>query len=196
MLQRTYDWTMSLAAHRHAVGWLAFIAFIESSVFPIPPDVILIAMVMAARERAWWFATVCTLGSAFGGVAGYAIGYFLFESVGQWVLDFYGMGTQFAAFQEKFNEWGIAIVAISGLTPFPYKVVTIASGVAKMDLASFTITSILARGLRFFLVAALLWQFGPPIKSLIERRLGLATTIFAVCLVGGFVLVKVILTPS
>ncbi|WP_142850665.1 YqaA family protein [Telmatospirillum sp. J64-1] len=192
MLQSLYHWTMGLAAHRHAVWWLAAIAFIESSVFPVPPDVLLIAMVLAARHRAWEYAAICTIASVLGGLLGYAIGYGLFETVGMWVLNLYNLGTKFAAFQHQFNEHGIAIVAISGLTPFPYKVVTIASGVTQLDLLTFTATSVVARGLRFFLVCALLWQFGPPIRAFIEQRLGLMLTLFVVLLVGGFAALKLL----
>lgn len=190
MLKRLYDWTLSLAAHPHAVWWLAAVSFIESSIFPIPPDVLLIPMVLAARDRAWRIAAICTLASALGGLAGYAIGYFLYETVGQPVLAFYGMMDKFAAFQVQFNEWGAAIVAVAGLSPFPYKVITIASGVTHLDLTTFTIASVLSRGARFFLVAALLWKFGPQISDFLERRLGMVTAGFAVLLVGGFAALK------
>lgn len=190
MLKRTYDWMMGLAARENAIWVLAAVSFIESSVFPIPPDVLLIPMVLAAPTRAWWIATVCTASSVAGGALGYAIGYFLFETVGHPILDFYGYAAAFAEFSEKFNRWGWWIVFIAGLTPFPYKVITIASGVTGLDFTTFTVASIVGRGGRFFLVAALLWWIGPPVRAFIERRLGLVTSAFCVLLLGGFVVVR------
>ncbi len=192
MLQRTYDWVMSLASRRHAIWALAAISFIESSFFPIPPDVLLIPMVLAARTRAWRIALVCTIASVLGGMAGYAIGFFLYEGIGQPLLEFYGYAARFADFQGRYNEWGAWIVFIAGVTPFPYKVITIASGVTGLDLMTFSIASILARGLRFFLVAALLYWIGQPIREFIERRLGLVTIVFVVLLFGGFIVLKLL----
>jgi membrane protein YqaA with SNARE-associated domain len=194
MLQRTYDWTMRLAGHRHAVAWLAVISFVESSFFPIPPDIMLIPMVLAAREKAWWYATVCTVASVAGGMFGYAIGYFLYESIGQWVIDLYHLQKEFEVARQAFIDNAIEIMMIKGLIPIiPYKLITITAGVAEMDLALFTVTSLAVRALRFFMVAALLWKFGAPVRDFIEKRLGLVTSVFAVLLIGGFVLVKVIL---
>jgi membrane protein YqaA with SNARE-associated domain len=190
MLRSTYDWVMGLAARKDAIWVLAAIAYIESSVFPIPPDVLLIPMVLAARDRAWRYAAVCTIASVLGGMLGYAIGMFLFESAGQPLLEFYGYADKFDDFRGRYNEWGAWIVFIAGLTPFPYKVITIASGVAELDLAVFTIASVLARGLRFFIVAALLWWLGPPVREFIEKRLGLMTIVFCVLLLGGFIAAK------
>ena len=197
MLQRTYDWTMRLAGHRHAVAWLAIISFIESSFFPIPPDIMLIPMVLAARDKAWWYALVATVASVLGGLLGYAIGHFLFESIGAWVIDLYHLEQEFKVARQAFIDNAIEIMMIKGLVPIiPYKLITITAGVAEMDLATFTLTSIAVRALRFFLVAWLLWQFGTPVRDFIEKRLGLVTTIFAVGLIGGFILVKVILAPA
>ena len=193
MLRRLYDWTLDLAAHRNALWALAFVSFVESSVFPIPPDVILIPMVLAARDRAWLIAGVCTIASVAGGIAGYGIGSLLFDQIGKPILDFYHHSHKFAQFQKAYNDWGAWAVFIAGVTPFPYKVITILSGVTNLDITVFTISSVLARGLRFFLVAWLLWQFGAPIRALIERRLGLLFTLFVVILLGGFVVVKFIL---
>lgn len=190
MLRGLYDWTMRLAARRDAVWVLAAIAFIESSVFPIPPDVLLIPMVLAARDRAWRYAAVCTIASVLGGMLGYAIGAGLYETVGRPILEFYGYAEKFSHFTAQYNEYGAWIVFIAGVTPFPYKVITIASGVTDLDLATFTVASILSRGLRFFIVAALLYWIGPPIRDFIERRLGLVFSLFCVLLVGGFVLAK------
>ncbi len=150
-------------------------------------------MVLANRQRAWRIAAVCTLASALGGLFGYAIGLWLFDAVGQPLLELYGSEDKFVAFQKYYNEWGAWIVGGAGFTPLPYKVITIASGVTQLDLTTFTVASILARGLRFFVVAALLWWIGPPIRAFIEKRLGLMFTIFVVLLVGGFVLIKYVL---
>ncbi len=190
MLRSTYDWVMGLAARKDAIWVLAAIAFIESSVFPIPPDVLLIPMVLGARDRAWRYAAVCTIASVLGGMLGYAIGMFLFESAGQPLLEFYGYAAKFDEFRGRYNECGEWIVFIAGLTQFPYKVITIASGVAELDLAVFTVASVLARGLRFFIVAALLWWLGPPVREFIEKRLGLMTIVFCVLLLGGFIVAR------
>ncbi|MCW8835578.1 MAG: DedA family protein [Rhodospirillales bacterium] len=190
MLQRTYDWTMGLAARPNALLFLGIIAFIESSIFPIPPDVLLIPMILAARERAWKIAAVCTVASVLGGLAGYGIGFYLYESIGKPLLDFYGYGAKFTDFQSHYNEWGAWIVAGAGITPFPYKVITIASGVTALDPTVFTVSSVLSRGLRFFLEAALLWYYGPPIRAFVENNLGKVAGVFFICLLGGFVLIK------
>ena len=193
MLRSLYDWTMALAGHRNAKGALAAVAFVESSVFPIPPDVLLIPMVLAARAGAWIIAGWATIASVLGGLLGYAIGLFFYESIGQPLIEAYGYGGKFADFQGRYQEWGAWIVFIAGVTPFPYKVITITSGVVQLDILVFTIASVLARGLRFYVVAALLWYFGPPIRDFIEKRLGLMFTIFCVLLVGGFVVARYLL---
>jgi len=190
LLDRLYNRTMALAGHRHALPALAGVSFAESSFFPIPPDVMLIPMVLAQRQKAWLIALVCTLASVVGGFAGYAIGYGLWEAVGQPILEFYHASEQFARFQAGYNEWGGWIVLFAGLTPFPYKVITIASGVTQLDLATFMIASVVARGLRFYVVAGLLYWFGPPIKAFIERNLGLLTVVFFVLLFGGFLVIR------
>lgn len=183
---------MGLADHPHALWYLAIISFIESSFFPIPPDVLLIAMVLSNRQRAWKIAAVCTAASALGGCFGYGIGYFFYETVGYKIVAFYSLQEQFLALKNWFDDWGIWAVLVAGVTPVPYKLVTIASGVAQMDFIPFTLMSIAARGLRFFLVAALLWQFGPPIRLFIEKRLGLVLIVGTVVLVGGFGIIKYI----
>ncbi len=188
-----YDWTMAQAERRYALAALFAVSFIESSVFPIPPDVLLIPMVLAARERAWRIAGVCTLASVLGGLAGYGIGYFFFEAVGEPVLAFYGYLEKFADFAAAYNEWGAWIVAGAGFTPFPYKVITIASGVTQLDLATFTIASAVSRGGRFFLVAALLWYFGDPIRRFIESNLPMLTWLFFALLLGGFLALRFLL---
>ena len=192
MLRRLYDWTMDLAGHRHAEAALAGVSFIESSVFPIPPDILMIPMVLAEREKAFRIAFVCTAASVLGGLLGYAIGLFLFEEIGKPVLELYGYGPKFAEFQGKYNDWGAWAVFIAGVTPFPYKVITILSGVTALDIFIFTVASVAARGLRFFIVAGLLWHFGEPIRDFIEKRLALLFGLFCVLLVGGFAAAKFI----
>jgi membrane protein YqaA with SNARE-associated domain len=190
MIRALYDWTLRLAETRYAMWALAIVAFVESSVFPIPPDVLLIPMVLARPRRAWEIAALATLASVLGGLAGYWIGAQLYEAVGRPVLEFYGKDAYFAEFRDRYNEFGAWAVLIAGVTPFPYKVVTILSGTTGLNLTVFVFASAVARGLRFFIVAALLWKFGPPIKAFIERRLGLLFTVFCVLLVGGFVLLR------
>ncbi len=191
MLRRLYDRTLALAAHRHALWWLAFISFIESSVFPIPPDILLIPMVIAAPHRAWLIALVCTVSSVLGGMLGYALGMFAYDLI-EPLLEFYGYDEKFESFRHTYNEWGAWAVLIAGVTPFPYKVITILSGATALNIWVFTLASIVARGLRFFIVAGLLWKFGAPIRTFIEQRLGLVFTVSLALLVGGFVLVKVL----
>lgn len=192
MLRRLYDWTMSLADHPRALWVLAIVAFVESSVFPIPPDVLMIPMILARPSRAWLIALVATVASVAGGMLGYGIGYFFYESIGEPILSSLGKADSMAAFNEKFNGVGFWAVLIAGVTPFPYKVITIMSGWTGMPLGTFIATSILARGLRFFIVAALLWKFGAPVRAFIERRLGLMFSLFILLLVGAFVLVRYI----
>jgi membrane protein YqaA with SNARE-associated domain len=190
MLRKLYDWTMLLAQTRHALWALAFVSFIESSVFPIPPDALLIPMIIARPERAFRIALVATAASVLGGMLGYLIGAVLLEEIGKPVLEFYGKLDQFEELAARFNEYGVWAVVFAGATPFPYKVITIFSGAAGMNLFEFTAASVFARGLRFFLIAALLWKFGPPVRDFIERRLGLIATASVVLLFGGFLAVR------
>ena len=192
MIRPLYDWTMRLAGHRRANWALAAISFIESSFFPIPPDVMLMPMVLANRRKAWKIATICTIASVLGGFAGYAIGFFLFETVGQAIIDFYGAAEKFESFQAGYNEHGAWAVFIFALTFFPYKVITITSGVTALSLAAFFIASVIGRGLRFFVVAGLLWKYGEPIQGFIEKRLNLLFVLFVVLLVGGFAALKLL----
>ncbi len=192
MLRQVYEWTLSLAGSRHAVWALAVVSFIESSVFPIPPDVLLIPLVLARPDRAWMIAGVCTLASVLGGAFGYFIGWGLFEQVGQPVLAFYGMDAKFDEFSDTYNAWGAWAVLIAGITPFPYKVITILSGATGLNFTVFMIASLLARGFRFFLIAALLRRFGEPIRTFIEKRLGLVFSVSMAALVGGFIVVGLV----
>jgi membrane protein YqaA with SNARE-associated domain len=190
MMRRLYDWMMRLAASKRAPWALALVSFIESSFFPIPPDVMLIPMVLSRREQAWWYATIATVASVFGGLLGYAIGYFFYDAIGLPILKFYGREHALDSFISFVHAYGVPAVIIKGMTPIPFKVVTIAAGVAKMDLAAFIGASIIARAMRFYLVAGLLYFFGEPIREFIERRLVLVTTVFVVVSVGGFVAIR------
>jgi len=190
MIRRLYNWTMALAEHPRALWALGIVAFIEASVFPIPPDVLIIPMVLAAPRRAFLIAGVAVLGSVLGALLGYFIGYALFESVGLPVLEFYGKADGFGAFAERYNEYGAWAVLIAGLTPFPFKVITIASGATQLSLPVFVLSAIVARSIRFFLVAALLWWGGPPIKAFIEKHLGWFFALFCLLLVGGFYMIR------
>ncbi len=189
MLQRLYDWTLSLAQHPHALWALAIVSFVESSFFPIPPDIIMIPMIIATPHRAFLIAFVALVSSVLGGLFGYAIGAFAYETIGQPILAALGKGDAMAEFATRFNDVGFWAVLTAGVTPFPYKVITIMSGWTAMPLGTFIATSILARGLRFFLVAGLLWKFGEPIRGFIEKRLGLMFTLFVALLLGGFLVV-------
>ncbi len=190
MLRDLYSWTLAKAEHPQALWVLAAVAFIESSVFPIPPDVLMIPMILARPRRAWLIALVATAASVLGGVLGYGIGYFFYDQIGQPILDALGKGDAMAEFNIRFNDLGFWAVLTAGITPFPYKVITIMSGWTAMPLGTFVATSILARALRFFIVAGLLRVFGASIRDFIERRLGLVFTVFILLLIGGFVLVR------
>ena len=190
MLRTAYDKTIALAEHPHAMWALAFVAFIESSVFPIPPDVLIIPMVLARPSKAWAIASVALVASVLGGLLGYAIGAFFYDSIGQPVLASMGKAEAMAEFNSRFNDFGFWAVLAAGITPFPYKVITIMSGWTGMPLGTCIATSILARGLRFFIVAGLLWRFGEPIRDFIEQRLGLLFTVFIALLLGGFLVVR------
>ncbi len=190
MIKRLYDWMMGLAGDRRAPAALFWVSFAESSFFPIPPDVMLIPMVLKDRTKAFRYAALATIASVIGGVAGYAIGYFLLESIGKPVINFYGLAQKFDEAAAWFREWGVPILIIKGMTPIPYKLLTITAGAVHMNLVAFMGASVIARAMRFFLVAGLLYWFGEPIRDFIERRLTLVTTLGVILLVGGFVVVK------
>ena len=179
-----------MSDHPRALWVLAAVSFVESSVFPIPPDVLMIPMILARPSRAWLIALVALVSSVLGGLLGYAIGALAYEQIGQPILEALGKGDAMAEFSTRFNDFGFWAVLTAGVTPFPYKVITIMSGWTAMPLGTFIATSILARGLRFFIVAALLWKFGAPIRDFIERRLGLMAVLFVALLFGGFYLVR------
>lgn len=191
MLRKLYDWVFSLARHRHATRSLAVVAFAESSVFPIPPDVMLAPMVLARPDRAYFYAMVCTVASVLGGLLGYAIGYFL-EPVGLSILAFLGKADTFETSKALFQQHGAWVILVKGLTPIPFKLVTIASGIFQFNLALFIALCVLTRGARFFLVAFVLRRWGPPMLAIVEKRLALFTVLFLVVLVGAFFMVKLI----
>src|SRR6185437_5875485 len=190
MLRTLYDRILALAASPRAPWWLAVIAFAESSFFPVPPDVLLIPMALAQPRRAWRFAAICTVASVAGGALGYLIGYAVFDQLARPVIRMYGYGDRFAAFQALYAQYGLWVILIKGLTPIPYKIVTIASGAAHCDFWVFMAASIATRGARFFLVAALLRAFGAPVRDFIERRLSLVLSALAIGIVGGFLALR------
>lgn len=192
MLKKTYDKVMDLADHPKALWFLGLMSFAESSFFPIPPDVLLIPMVLAAPTRAWKIAAVCSISSVLGGIFGYMIGAYFFDIVGQPIVDFYHLQSGFEKFRSLYNEFGAIIVAVAGFSPIPYKVFTIASGVTNLDMTTFIIASALSRSARFFLVAFLLWKYGTPIRKFIENNLATLSLIFCIILVGMFVILKYI----
>jgi membrane protein YqaA with SNARE-associated domain len=181
---------MRMAEGKHAIRTLGLVSFAESSFFPIPPDVVLVPVVLANRDQAFRIAAWCTFTSVVGGMLGYAIGALLFDSLGQWLISAYGYQDKMEAFRAAYRDWGAWIILIKGLTPIPYKLVTIASGLAGYNFFWFVILSVITRGVRFFLIAGLLKFYGEPIRAFIEKRLGLVTAIFLIVLVAGFVLVK------
>jgi membrane protein YqaA with SNARE-associated domain len=190
LMRKIYDWMMREASGPKAPYALGAVSFAESSFFPIPPDIMLIPMVLADRTKAWRHAALATITSVLGGMLGYAIGYYLFQTLGEPILKFYGYSGRVDQVLTWFRENGVLILIAKGMTPIPYKLLTITAGAAKMDLLSFTLASIVARAMRFFLVAGLLYFFGEPIRTFIEKRLTLVTTVFVVALVGGFIAVK------
>ena len=190
MLRRLYDWVLKLAEHRFAPSALFGVSFAESSFFPIPPDLMLIPMILAERLKAWRFALICTIGSVLGGIFGYFIGALFLEIIGAPIIAFYGLEEKMQTLSSHFQEHGVWIVLLAGFTPIPYKVFTIASGVAGLSLPAFVLASLVGRGARFFLVAGLLYFFGPTIRDFIERYLGLVTLVGGILLVGGFFALK------
>lgn len=193
MLRPLYDKVIALSASRYALPALATVSFAESSFFPVPPDVLLVPMALARPERARLYALVCTIASVLGGLAGYAIGALLYDTLGRWLISIYGYGEGIEAFRQAYATWGTWIILIKGLTPIPYKIVTIASGFAGYDLLAFTVLSLITRGARFFLTAELLRIYGEPIRGFIEERLTLVASSFLALVVGGFVIAKYVI---
>lgn len=189
-VRKIYDSVFHLSKENGAIYWLFAIAFIESSFFPIPPDVMLIPMILAAPKKAWSIASVATVGSVIGAYLGYAIGFYFFQLIAEPLLNFYGYLEKFNSFKDLYNQYGAWIVFGAGITPFPYKIITIASGVVHMNLIVFTIASIIARGIRFFLVAWLLKKYGETMREFIEKNLGWLSILFLLLLIGGFAVIK------
>ena len=190
LTRKIYDYTLNLASKNNALSWLFAISFIESSFFPIPPDIMIIPMVLATPKHAYKIAGVATIASVLGGYLGYGIGAFGYELIAKPLLEFYGYMEQFGKFENYYHEYGAWIVFGAGITPFPYKIITIASGVVHLDLIVFTIASVIARGMRFYLIAWLLKRYGEPMKIFIEKNLNLLSIIFLLLLIGGFALIK------
>ena len=193
MLQKLYSWTMRLAEGPRALFALMAVSFAESSFFPVPPDALLIPMVLANRKRAFRLALWCTAASVIGGIVGYAIGSLLYDSVGKWIIDFYGYGDRVEQFRDTYAKWGAWIILLKGLTPIPFKLVTIASGFAGYNFGLFVLLSLITRALRFFLVAGLLYIYGEPIRDFIENRLGAVTFGMFAAIVSGFVIVRYVI---
>ncbi len=192
LTRRIYDHTLNLASRKNALTWLFVISFIESSFFPIPPDIMIIPMVLATPKEAYKIAGVATVASVLGGYFGYFIGVYGFELIARPLLEFYGYMKQFGEFENYYHEYGAWIVFGAGITPFPYKIITIASGVVRLDLVVFTIASVIARGMRFYFIAWLLKRFGDPMKVFIEKNLNLLSILFLLLLIGGFTAVKLL----
>jgi len=190
MLHRLYMRTLALAASPRAGWWLFGIAFAEASFFPVPPDALLIPMALARPDRAWRLAAICLAGSVIGGALGYLIGYAVFDQLARPLIELYGYGDRFAAFQALYARWGLWLILVKGLTPIPYKIVTIASGAARFNFWMFMAASVVTRGARFFIVAALLRYYGAPVRDFIERRLTLVTSLLAAGIVGGFLMLR------
>jgi membrane protein YqaA with SNARE-associated domain len=192
MFRALYDWTLRLANHRHAIRSMAVVSFAESSVFPIPPDVVLVPLILARRDEAYRIAAVCTIASVLGGILGYAIGMFLYDSVGIWLINLYGAHDAAHEFRRWYDEWGAAVILIKGLTPIPFKVVTIASGMFAYNFGLFVLLATITRGARFFLIAWLLKRYGAAMQEFIERRLTLISWGVLGALAGGFAIVALI----
>lgn len=192
MLRPLYDRLMRVAGGRRATIGLGAVSFAESSFFPIPPDVMLVPMTVARPERAWFYATVCTLTSVAGGLLGYAIGALLYDTVGLWLISAYGMSGGMDEFRAMYAKWGDWIILIKGLTPIPFKLVTIASGFAGYDIWKFIAFSLITRGLRFFVLAGILNRFGVPIRRFLEAHLGLSLALLFGVMLCGFLVVRLI----
>jgi membrane protein YqaA with SNARE-associated domain len=187
MLKRLYDWCIAEAGTPHASWIMGVVSFAESSFFPVPPDAMLIPMSLARPDRAYFFATLCTLASVAGGLLGYFIGAVLYDSVGLWLISLYGYGDKIDAFRDAYAQWGTWIILLKGVTPIPYKIVTIASGFFGYPVIPFILLSLIARGVRFFLVAFLLSRYGLQAREIIEKRLGFWVSVSAVTLLVGIV---------
>ena len=192
IFRNLYDWTLKKASHKSATWFLSIISFAESSFFPIPPDIILIPMVLAKRTKAFFYALICTLCSVLGGIFGYLIGLLLFNSIGILLINLYHLEEQVTQFKEYYNSYGAWIVIIAGFTPFPFKVITIASGLFQLNFIIFILCSAISRGARFYLVSALLYLYGDGIKIFIDKYFNLLTILFFILLIGSILIIKII----
>ncbi len=189
-LRRLYDWVVSLSERPKAALSLFVLAFAEASFFPIPPDILLIALAIGAPRRALWFATICTLGSALGALLGYLLGLQFYELIGQQLVEFYAAGEQYQRVQALYQEWDVLAIAVAGFTPIPFKVFTISAGVFELNLLTFGVAVVLSRGARFFLLGVLIWRFGSGIREFVDRYFNLLTILFIILLVGGLLIVE------
>lgn len=189
-MRRLYDWVLSWADSRYGTGALGALSFAESSFFPVPPDVLLIALCLGRPRRAWWYAAVCSAASVLGGILGFALGLWFFDAVGERIIEFYGVAERYDEVARLYDTYSGWAVGIAGFTPIPYKVFTIAAGVFRIHFGVFVLASALSRSARFFLVAGLIRWFGPSIKPFIDRYFNLLAILFVVLLVGGFLLLK------
>ena len=190
LLHNLYDWVLHWADTPYGLPALFLLAFAESSFFPVPPDILLIALAIALPTRAFRYAFVCSLGSVLGGIFGYFLGWQFYELIGEPIIEFYGYQEYYSEVEGLYHEYGTWAVLVAGLTPIPYKVFTIASGAFYFPFVKFMVASILSRSARFFLVSALIWRFGPTIKGFIDKYFNLLVIAFTVLLIGGFVVIK------
>ena len=189
MFRRLYDWTLRAAEGPRALWVLALVSFSESAMLPLPVEAVSVPLMLASRRRVWRICLICTVTSVAGGAAGYAIGHFLYETLGRWLVDLYGMAQQIEAVQLKFDEIGWMVIIVGAITPLPYKLTAIASGLLAFSFPMFVLLSLLGRGLRFFAIGTVLWWFGPPIRGFIDRNANLVGWLVLVLLIGGFGLV-------
>ncbi|NYZ14013.1 DedA family protein [Azospirillum sp. RWY-5-1] len=192
MLRPLYNWILRRSARPDAVWWMAGVSFAESSFFPLPPDIMLIPMCLAEPKKLWRYTNICALASLFGGILGYAIGFFLFDSVGRLLFDLYGLWDAYYGFQHSFNTVGPWLLVLKGVTPIPYKLLAITAGIAKMDIVIFLLCSVVARFSRYYIIAVLLHFYGPQVQRIIEKRLMLVTTLLVVVVVGGLLSFKLV----
>lgn len=190
MLRPLYNWILRRSARPDAVWWMAGVSFAESSFFPLPPDIMLIPMCLAEPKRLWWYTNICAAASLLGGVLGYAIGFFLFDSVGRFLFDLYRLWDAYYGFQHSFNTVGPWLLVLKGVTPIPYKLLAITAGIAKMDIVVFLLCSVVARFSRYYIIAVLLHFYGPQVQQIIEKRLMLVTTLLLVVVIGGLLSFK------
>lgn len=192
MLRPLYNWILRRSARPDAAWWMAAVSFAESSFFPLPPDIMLIPMCLAEPKKLWWYTNLCAVASLLGGFLGFAIGYFLFDSIGRLIFDMYDLWEAYHGFQDSFNAVGPWLLILKGVTPIPYKLLAITAGMAKMDLVVFALCSVVARFSRYYMIAILLHFYGPQVQHIIEKRLMLVATVLLVVVVGGLLSFKLV----